>query len=124
MKSCAARDVAGLVRSLDYAAMAARERVAQVTADEADRLRPALERWREAATEAFLGAYREFMVDRRLWPADAADADRVLRFFLLEKALYEIDYEMANRPAWLSVPLAGALRILRPPLPETRAPND
>ena len=40
------------------------------------------------------------------------DADRLLDFFLLEKAFYEIEYELAHRPDWLRVPLTGTLRIL------------
>ena len=62
-----------------------------------------------------LAAYREFMVDARLWPAQADDTDRLLDFFLLEKACYELEYEMAHRPDWLRVPLAGIQRILSRP---------
>ena len=49
---------------------------------------------------------------RRLWPSEREAADRLLDFFLLEKAIYEIEYELAHRPDWLGVPLAGTLRIL------------
>ena len=62
--------------------------------------------------KAFLTAYRESMTDARLWPADAGTAEGMLDFFLLEKAFYEIEYELAHRPDWLRVPLAGTLRIL------------
>jgi maltose alpha-D-glucosyltransferase/alpha-amylase len=48
----------------------------------------------------------------QLWPNDHEAADRLLDFFLLEKAIYEIEYELAHRPDWLTVPLAGTLRIL------------
>ena len=48
----------------------------------------------------------------RLWPRSPEDADRLLDFFLLEKAFYEIEYELAHRPDWLRVPLAGTWRIL------------
>ena len=64
------------------------------------------------AAAAFLAAYRETMTDPRLWPADPHAARRMLDFFLLEKAFYEIEYELAYRPDWLRVPLTGALRIL------------
>jgi maltose alpha-D-glucosyltransferase/alpha-amylase len=47
-----------------------------------------------------------------LWPAESELAERLLDFFLLEKGFYEIDYELANRPHWLHVPLAGVWRIL------------
>ena len=60
----------------------------------------------------FLDAYREALGNHDLWPKDRAAADRLLDFFLLEKAFYEIEYELSHRPDWLRVPLAGALRIL------------
>ena len=47
-----------------------------------------------------------------LWPPNSDDSSRLLKFFLLEKVLYEIEYELANRPNWLHVPLAGARRLL------------
>src|SRR5262249_10151772 len=49
--------------------------------------------------------------DTRLWPQSPEAADRLLDFFLLEKAFYEIEYELAHRPDWLRVPLAGTWRI-------------
>ncbi len=52
------------------------------------------------------------MTLRGLWPADRGVAERVLNFFLVEKAFYEIEYELAHRPDWLRVPLTGLLRIL------------
>ncbi len=50
--------------------------------------------------------------DPALWPADAIAAQNLLDFFLLEKAFYEMEYELMNRPAWLRVPLDGTWRIL------------
>ena len=76
------------------------------------RLSLALAEWRDQAADTLLAAYRETMAGQRLWPADAKTADRLLNFFLLEKAFYEIEYELANRPDWLRVPLTGLLRIL------------
>ena len=114
-KAPAVRDVAGLIRSIDYSATAAIDRMGHVPPEELARLNPALDNWRDVAADAFLGAYREAVGERRLLPSAAADADRLLRFFLLEKALYEIEYELANRPSWLHVPLAGMLRILQRP---------
>jgi maltose alpha-D-glucosyltransferase/alpha-amylase len=111
-KAPAARDVAGLVRSIDYSATAALERALHVASDEHGKLGAALAEWRDRATTAFLAAYREVMTDQRLWPADPDDAERLLNFFLLEKAFYEIEYELAHRPEWLRVPLTGMLRIL------------
>jgi maltose alpha-D-glucosyltransferase/alpha-amylase len=111
-KAPAARDVAGLIRSIDYSTTAALDRALKVAPDEQGKLTAALASWRDRSVTAFLAAYREHMSDSRLWPADAAAADQVLAFFLLEKAFYEIDYEIAHRPDWIRVPLKGALQIL------------
>jgi maltose alpha-D-glucosyltransferase / alpha-amylase len=111
-KMPAARDVAGLIRSIDYSATAAHERALKSAPDEQGKIARALDDWRERCVAAVLAAYREFMVDPRLWPAEAGDAERLLDFFLLEKACYEIEYELAHRPDWLRVPLAGMQRIL------------
>jgi maltose alpha-D-glucosyltransferase/alpha-amylase len=111
-KAPAARDVAGLIRSIDYSATAALERALKVTPDENGKLAAALAEWRDRATAAFLAGYREAMTNPDLWPADREAAEQMLNFFLLEKAFYEIEYELAHRPEWLRVPLTGMLRIL------------
>jgi Uncharacterized protein, probably involved in trehalose biosynthesis len=72
-------------------------------------------RWPTGATgprRHFLGAYRETMVNQRLWPAGPDAADGILNFFLLEKACYEVEYELSYRPDWLRTALTGILRIL------------
>src|SRR3954466_7926977 len=111
-KAPAARDVAGLIRSIDYSTTAALDRALKVMADEQGKLGPALNNWRDRATASFLDSYRETIGSARLWPQGATPADGLLNFFVLEKAIYEIEYELAHRPDWLRVPLTGALRIL------------
>jgi maltose alpha-D-glucosyltransferase / alpha-amylase len=111
-KAPAARDVAGLIRSIDYSATAALERALRSAPDEHGRLAPSLDRWREQSVAAFLSAYWQHLTDTRLWPPALEESERLLDFFLLEKAFYEINYELAHRPDWLRVPLAGTWRIL------------
>jgi maltose alpha-D-glucosyltransferase / alpha-amylase len=111
-KAPAARDVAGLIRSIDYSATAALARALKVAPDEQGKLGAALVEWRERSTAAFLAGYREFMTDQRLWPTDSQASMQLLNFFLLEKTLYEIEHELAHRPDWLRVPLTGMIRIL------------
>jgi maltose alpha-D-glucosyltransferase/alpha-amylase len=111
-KAPAARDMAGLIRSIDYSATAALERALKSAPDEHGKLAHALEDWRENSVAAFMSAYRLALSDTRLWPQSVEAADRLLDFFLLEKAFYEIEYELAHRPDWLRVPLAGTWRIL------------
>jgi maltose alpha-D-glucosyltransferase / alpha-amylase len=111
-KAPAARDVAGLIRSIDYSAIAALERALKSAPDEHGKIARALDGWRETSVSSFLSAYRQSLNDARLWPQSLQSADRLLDFFLLEKAFYEIEYELAHRPSWLRVPLAGTWRIL------------
>ena len=111
-KAPAARDVAGLVRSIDYSTIAALQRALKSAPDEHGRIGHALALWRERSAATFFESYSETLRDRGLWPADAGAARRLLDFFLVEKVLYEIEYELSHRPEWLRVPLAGLLRIL------------
>jgi maltose alpha-D-glucosyltransferase / alpha-amylase len=111
-KAPAARDVAGLIRSIDYSAIGALERALKSAPDDEDKIARALEGWRASAVAAFLAGYRRSLTNLRLWPRSTQAADRLLDFFLLEKAFYEIEYELAHRPDWLRVPLAGTWRIL------------
>ena len=111
-KAPAARDIAGLIRSIDYSTSAALDRALQVGPDDGDQLAARLESWRTAAIAELLSAYHDNLSDNRLWSADASAATRLLNFFIVEKAFYEIEYELSHRPEWLRVPLSGVLRIL------------
>jgi maltose alpha-D-glucosyltransferase / alpha-amylase len=110
-KAPAARDVAGLIRSIDYSTTAALFNAINLTPDERAMLTPRMTVWREKATEEFWKACRQ-AADPELWPADPKEVDTLLDFFMLEKSLYEVEYELMNRPAWLHVPLGGVSRIL------------
>jgi maltose alpha-D-glucosyltransferase/alpha-amylase len=70
-----------------------------------------LDRFAANASEAFLAAYREVHADSAQRWVIEADEDALLDLFLIEKASYEICYEAANRPAWISIPLHGLARI-------------
>jgi maltose alpha-D-glucosyltransferase/alpha-amylase len=107
----AARDIAGMLRSIDYSTTAALANATNLTAEERTILKPKLAIWRQKAMEEFWNACRQ-TADAALWPPDAAESRNLLEFFLLEKAFYEMEYELMNRPAWLHVPLEGTLRIL------------
>ncbi len=106
-KSSPLKDVAGMLRSIDYA-------VATVLADPAvsQAHRDTLEWWRETAETAFVSGYLSIVNNpsRGLVPDDDEHAfERALDLFMIEKALYEVRYELDNRPEWLDIPL-GALR--------------
>jgi maltose alpha-D-glucosyltransferase / alpha-amylase len=109
-KSCVLRDVAGMLRSFDYARMTAlAEHEKRAGADEIAGRRAA--EWLRHTSTAFLDAYRESMKDCALC-SDLALADALIDFFSIWKAVYEVDYELSNRPAWLGIPVRGILAIL------------
>ncbi len=111
-KLCVLKDVAGMLRSLDYAAGAA----ARAAGAAGPELPAWLERWRRQAREAFQSAYFSRLLavpgaGPALVPAAARERAALLDFFELEKALYEAEYELRNRPGWLPLPLAGLRRL-------------
>ncbi|MBF0347025.1 MAG: maltose alpha-D-glucosyltransferase [Magnetococcales bacterium] len=106
------RDVAGMLRSISYvAAMATNHTIAEHSIDRS-RLAPLIQNWWQQATEAFLQSYRQSIMGLPAVPFDAGEMDRLIQFFVIEKALYEMRYEMNNRPEWLSIPLSGLLQTL------------
>jgi maltose alpha-D-glucosyltransferase/alpha-amylase len=111
-KAPAARDVAGFLRSIDYATSAALERAPNLKPEEVDPLMAEVRAWSERLGAAYWEAYRETIGSSALWPADETQQKSLLDMFLLEKALYEIEYELSNRPAWAAIPIDATLRIL------------
>jgi maltose alpha-D-glucosyltransferase/alpha-amylase len=102
-----------MIRSLDYASQAVLHRDLKATPEEFSRLGAFLDDWRRRVTAALYAGVRETAAQNdRLWPKDNTAAGRLLRFFVAEKAIYEIGYELANRPDWLAVPVSGALRAI------------
>jgi hypothetical protein len=68
--------------------------------------------WELAASRAFFTAYLDAAAGAAGVPTERAESERVVRFFMFEKALYEIAYELANRPDWVEIPLRGLLRLI------------
>ncbi|HKP17457.1 MAG TPA: hypothetical protein VJT84_03190 [Gaiellaceae bacterium] len=95
------RDVAGMLRSFAYAASAV----------EIIRGEPAPPGWEERARAEFLDGYLE-TVDAAIIPPGREAMDKLLSVFELEKAVYELRYELNMRPDWLPIPVAGILRML------------
>jgi maltose alpha-D-glucosyltransferase/alpha-amylase len=108
-KSSPLRDVASMLRSFNYARWSALRRVAQST-DEAERLAAPAIAWEQATRGAFLAGY-----GAALAPPDGAPLDaELLSLFELDKALYELRYELGNRIEWAQVPLHGVLALIQP----------
>jgi maltose alpha-D-glucosyltransferase/alpha-amylase len=110
-KSSPLRDVAGMLRSISYAAVAALRGASTDRAEDTSALEPLAREWEQRSVDAFLSGYREAIAGSPNYPADDV-ANRLLELFVLEKAFYEISYELANRPSWVRIPLEGIRRIL------------
>jgi maltose alpha-D-glucosyltransferase/alpha-amylase len=103
------RDVAGMLRSFDYArASALLEAVAQQPDDFA-RLEPLARAWESEVRRVFLAAYEQASAGGVLY-RDFADMRGLIALFEMEKAFYELRYELDNRPSWVAIPLRGLLR--------------
>jgi trehalose synthase-fused probable maltokinase len=100
-KTSPLRDVAGMLRSFAYAASAA-----QIQRDVAPP-----EGWEERCRSEFLDGYLD-TAEPSLLPAGRDQIERLLTVFELEKAVYELRYELNNRPDWVAIPVAGILRML------------
>ncbi|CUH40014.1 Trehalose synthase/amylase TreS [Jannaschia seosinensis] len=109
-KSSPLRDVAGMLRSFDYALWTALDRRIEAGAD-ATRAMAQVDEWRAATAGAFLDAWRETMGNAPVRPADRDFEDALLDLHLLRKCAYEVEYERSFRPAWIDVPLKGLLQI-------------
>jgi maltose alpha-D-glucosyltransferase/alpha-amylase len=117
-KAPAARDVASMIWSIEASSHAARARALHQAPDEHDRLGAALTEWTDRATNAFLAAYRELVADSPIWPEDPLTAQRMVDFFLLEKAFDALETELHQRMEAAPAALARILRILSQPARE------
>jgi maltose alpha-D-glucosyltransferase/alpha-amylase len=110
------QDVAGMMRSFHYAAYAALLGSGGLRSDDEERLGGSAEMWLlywyRWVTTVFLRAYLEAADGAAFLPASRADLDTLLDAFQLEKAVYELRYEVANRPEWVPIPLQGVRQLL------------
>ena len=110
-KSSPLRDVAGLLRSLDYAAAAAAPGRVATSEQASQRRQLELQRWLARASETFMEAYQAVLNAAEPRWVSAESETALLDLFQLEKAAYEVKYEVANRPAWVGIPLSGMFTI-------------
>jgi maltose alpha-D-glucosyltransferase/alpha-amylase len=106
------KDIAGMLRSFSYAAYAALNTFAQRRPDDAKYLDPWVTLWQNAVTTSFLRTYQLTIneTSTSLIPTPK-QAQLLLDAYLLEKSLYELLYELNNRPTWVHIPLAGILSL-------------
>ena len=117
LKRPAVFDLAGMVRSLHYAGQAAELRVVRelgipLDGDEIEKVEAWVTFWHKWAAGTFLETYLTFAADGGYLPANRTQFAQMLDFFLLEKAVYELNYEANTRPAWVGIPARGILDIL------------
>jgi maltose alpha-D-glucosyltransferase/alpha-amylase len=111
-KSSPLRDLAGMLRSLDYAAWAALDRVSARGVASPEQMRTLAFAWRDRAVDECVAEYVTTSAGNGTYPDDKATAAGLLYVFLLRKALYEVRYEVASRPEWLSIPVRGIANLL------------
>jgi maltose alpha-D-glucosyltransferase/alpha-amylase len=115
LKRSPLRDVAGMLRSFDYAAQGSLLRFTAegtVRPEDAPRLAPWALLWRQWVASAFLRAYLHAMEPAGLVPRSRAQLETLLDVLLLEKAIYELGYELNSRPDWAAIPLRSILELL------------
>jgi maltose alpha-D-glucosyltransferase/alpha-amylase len=120
LKRPALRDVAGMVRSFHYAAntLLLSQAIGRSTLlgtlrpEDAARLRPWANAWCGWVSTAFVSAYREVAGQAPFVPSLDEEFELLLRAFLMEKAVYELRDELARRPAWVTIPLAGIEQLM------------
>ncbi len=99
------QDVAGMLRSIDYSIHFFMKEKMECN-EEKDRLGPWLRLWRRQMCSSFFGGYLK-AADMDILPETIADIRHLTEILMLEKALYEIEYELSSRPDWVSIPLYG-----------------
>lgn len=115
LKRSALQDVAGMLRSFHYAAHApllAATGSVQVDASNRERLNGWAEVWAKWVSERYLDEYLKSAQGAEFLPPSRKEILALLQLHVLEKAVYELGYELNNRPAWVAIPLEGILRSL------------
>jgi len=108
------RDVAGMLRSFDYAALTALKS-GDVRRENLARMEMLSKGWTFWVSLVFLQSYLETSRDGGFLSAASEEWKSLLDLYLLYKAIYELNYELNNRPDWVQVPLHGILEILQAP---------
>ena len=106
-KQCALKDVAGMLRSFSYAAQVSLANYVARRPESLESLEGWSRFWEHWVAASFLKAYRHETANASFLPKNAAGFRSLLEAYLLDKAFYELNYELENRPTWVRIPLAG-----------------
>jgi maltose alpha-D-glucosyltransferase/alpha-amylase len=111
-KRCPLTDVASMIRSFSYAAHSALFDHVGLREEDVPTLEPWVELWHKYVSALFLESYLQTAGEPPFLPRNREELKILLRAFLLEKAIYELGYELNNRPDWVAIPLKGIQDIL------------
>src|SRR6185437_4551176 len=114
LKHSPLKDVAGMLRSFNYAAWAEMMKYTSRRPEDEARLGPWARLWDLSVSAEFLHAYRETIRGSALLPSNESAIRSLLDLYLLEKAFYELLYELNSRPDWVKIPLMGIASLLQP----------
>jgi maltose alpha-D-glucosyltransferase/alpha-amylase len=112
LKRSPLRDIAGMVRSFHYAAYGSLFLDNQIRKEDYRSLIPYVEQWYHYMSGFFVKAYLDTVKGSPFIPKNKEDMDILMNTFLLEKAIYELNYELNNRPDWVIIPLRGIKAIM------------
>ncbi len=112
LKQTPFKDIAGMIRSFHYAAHAPLFQLKTVRPEDIALLQPWIEPWYYCVSGLFTGAYIEVAESRAFMPREHIERRILMQTYLLEKAVYELSYEMNNRPDWIIIPLKGIISTL------------
>jgi maltose alpha-D-glucosyltransferase/alpha-amylase len=101
-----------MIRSYHYAAYGSLLLDNEMTPEEIHRLMPYADQWYHYMSGFFTQAYLQAVAGSPFVPKDREDLKVMLQTFLLEKAIYELSYELNNRPAWVIIPIRGIKSIM------------
>jgi maltose alpha-D-glucosyltransferase / alpha-amylase len=113
LKRSPLRDVAGMLRSFNYAALS-KLRDNSMRPEDAVQLKPWARFWDFWVSVTYLKGYFEATANASFMPKTQEEISLMLSVYMLEKAIYELAYELNNRPAWVDIPIAGILQIMKP----------
>ncbi|ARS35947.1 maltose alpha-D-glucosyltransferase [Pontibacter actiniarum] len=113
LKRSALRDVAGMIRSFHYAAYSALFQQEGLRKEDVDYLESWAEQWYHYASGFYMHAYLGKTMGTGIVPAKEEDFETLIHTFLLEKAIYELGYELNNRPDWVLIPIRGIKYIMK-----------
>ncbi|NSW86845.1 MAG: phosphotransferase, partial [Syntrophobacteraceae bacterium] len=112
LKRSPLRDVAGMLRSFHYAASLSLLKEASLRPEDRPFLQPWADAWYRCVAGAFLRSYLEGVEGTGIVPKRKEDTEVLLKAFVLEKAVYELGYELNNRPEWVVIPMRGIMHLL------------